>query len=59
LLVITWVFSTISSSNYKEKYKNGTNRFVTGLSQDFSLQRSQWYQWLWSVKIGRNHWVGV
>jgi len=37
--------------------KNGSLRFVTGLSRELPFWRSQCYQWLWSIKIGWNHWV--
>jgi len=39
--------------------KNGSLLFVMGLSRELPFWRSQWYQRLWSIKIGWNYWVGV
>jgi len=42
-----------------QSIKNGSNLFITRLSQELLLERSKWYQKLWSIKIWCNHWVWV
>jgi len=43
----------------EKSIKNGSLRFVTGLSRELPFWRSQWYQPVWSTFFGWNHWVGV